>query len=92
MFEFSVNSMVRGYHVYQEVWEVRIGEVLPCLREVRNRHDPYAIAVKDELVIGHLPHKISCIYSIFIRRGSEEHESCEEHEAVELSAYEMYYG
>ena len=87
MFEFSVNSMVRGYHVYQEVWEVRIGEVLPCLREVRNRHDPYhAIAVKDELVIGHLPHKISCIYSIFIRRGSEEHE------AVELSAYEMYYG
>ena len=83
MFEFSVNSMVRGYHVYQEVWEVRIGEVLPCLREVGNRHDPYAIAVKDELVIGHLPHKISCIYS---RRGSEEHE------AVELSAYEMYYG
>ena len=55
--------------------------------EVGNRHDPYAIAVKkDELVIGHLPHKISCICSIFIRRGNEEHE------AVELSAYEMYYG
>ena len=32
MFEFSVNSMVRGYDVYQEVWEVRIGEVLPCVR------------------------------------------------------------
>ena len=62
-------------------------------REVDNRHDPYAIAVKkDELVIGHLPHKISCICFIFIRRGSEEQESCEEHEAVELSAYEMYYG
>ena len=72
MFEFSVNSMVRGYHVYQEVWEVRIGEVLPCVREVGNRHDPYAIAVKkDELVVGHLPRKISCICSIFIRRGGK---------------------
>ena len=71
MFEFNVNSMVRGYHVYQEVWEVLIGEVLSCVREAGNRHDPYAIAVKkDKLVIGHLPCKISCICSIFIlRRG-----------------------
>ena len=50
----------------------RIGEVLPCVREVGNRHDPYVIAVKkDELVVGHLPHKISCICSIFIRRGGK---------------------
>jgi len=88
MFEFSVNSMVRGYYyVYQEVWEVHISEVLPCVREVGNLHDPYAITVKKaELVIGHLPHKMSCICSIFIWRESEQHE------AVELSAYEMYYG
>ena len=59
-----------------------IGEVLPL--EVGNRHDPYAVTVKkDELVVGHLPRKISCICSIFIRRGEQE--------AVELSAYEMYY-
>ena len=64
--------MVRGYHVYQEVWEVCIGEILPCIREVGNRHDPYAIAVKkDDIVVGHLPRKISCICSIFIRRGGE---------------------
>ena len=68
MFAFSVNSMVRDYHVYQEVWEVHIGEILPCVREVGNRHDPYAIAVKkDELVVGHLPCKISYTCSIFIR-------------------------
>ena len=48
MFEFSVNSMVRGYHVYQEVWEVHISEVLPCVREVGNHHDPYVIAVKKD--------------------------------------------
>ena len=63
MFEFSVNSMVRGYHVYQEVWEVHIDEVLPCVKEAGNRHYPYAITVKkDELVVGHLPCKISCIF------------------------------
>ena len=64
--------MVRGYHVYQEVWEVCIGEILPCIREVGNRHDPYAIAVKkDDIVVGHLPRKIYGICSIFIRRGGE---------------------
>ena len=68
MFAFSVNSMVRDYHVYQEVWEVHIGEILPCVREVGNRHDPYAITVKkDKLVVGHLPCKISYTCSIFIR-------------------------
>ena len=48
MFEFTVSAMVRGYHVYQGVWEVCIGEILPCIREVGNRHDPYAIAVKKD--------------------------------------------
>ena len=38
------------------------------VREVGNRHDPYAIAVKkDGLVVGHLPCKISYTCSIFIR-------------------------
>ena len=70
--EFTVSAMVRGYHVYQEVREVCIGEILPCIREVGNRHDPYVTAVKkDEIVVGYLSHKISCICSIFIRQGGE---------------------
>ena len=35
----------KRYHVYQDVWEVSIGEILPYTREVGNGHDPYAIAV-----------------------------------------------
>ena len=74
MYEFTVNAMVRGYHVYQDVWEVNIGEILPCTREIGNRHDPYAVAVwKDGIVVGHVPRKISCICSVFIRRGGEIH-------------------
>ena len=26
----SVSAMIRGYHVYQEVWKVCVGEILPC--------------------------------------------------------------
>ena len=33
---YVVNVMVRGYLVYQEVWEVRVGEILSLIREVDN--------------------------------------------------------
>ena len=68
MFEFTVNVMVRGYHVYQDLWEVNIDKILPCTREVGNCHDPYTITVqKDETVVGHLPHKISYkLYALFL--------------------------
>ena len=44
-FAFSIEAMVRGYHVYQSVWEAVSGEVLECSWEIGNRGDPYAIAV-----------------------------------------------
>ena len=69
-FEFSVQSMIRGYHVYQDEWDAVIGEVLHCRRESGNWHDPYALAtISDGRVVGHVPRKISPICAIFIRRG-----------------------
>ena len=74
-FTFSIEAMVRGYHVYQSVWEAVNGEVLECSREIGNRSDPYAVAVTKSsretggtVTVGHIPRKIS-ICSIFIRRG-----------------------
>ena len=62
--------MVRGYHVYRDVWAASIGELLPCEREAGNASDRYAVAVmKDFAVVGHVPRKISTICSIFLRRG-----------------------
>ena len=68
--------MVRGYHVYQSVWEAVNGEVLECSWEIGNRSDPYAVAVTKSsgetggtVTVGHIPRKISSICSIFIRRG-----------------------
>ena len=37
--------MVRGYHVYKDVWDAVVGDELQCIRETSNRHDPFAVAV-----------------------------------------------
>ena len=68
---FEVESCIRGYHVYGASWTPVIGEVLQCSRELGNREDPYAVAVHSTSnnTVGHVPRKISCICSLFIRRG-----------------------
>ena len=36
---------VRGYHVYKDVWEAGVGEVLICEREPDNASDRYAVGM-----------------------------------------------
>ena len=47
MSTYTVETIVRGYHVYLAVWEAVFGQVLPCqLQQERgNEYDPYAEAV-----------------------------------------------
>ena len=66
----EIECCIRGYHVYQDVWEAAIDEELVCRPERSNGHDRYAVAVmKNDLVVGHLPSKFSRLYTLFIRRG-----------------------
>ena len=46
MEDLSRLSCVRGYHIYQDVWDAAIGEILTCEREPSNSQDRYAIAVR----------------------------------------------
>ena len=40
--EFNIEAMVRGYHIYQSVWDAAVdGKVLNCYREVGNTRNPY---------------------------------------------------
>ena len=65
---------IRGYHVYQAIWTAAIGEVLPCVRELTNIEDRYAVAVqRNGITVGHLPKKVSRICSLFLRRGGYIH-------------------
>jgi len=45
MASFEIEAMVRGYHIYKDVWSALIDEEFPCKREDGNRFDPFAVAV-----------------------------------------------
>ena len=69
---FRVDSMVRRYHVYNNIWDARsdIGEELGCKREPGNQEDTHVVAItKEDVTVGHVTRAISPICSIFIRRG-----------------------
>ena len=60
---FSIESVIRGYHKYKDVWVAVVGELL-CTREPTNREDRFAVAVpKDSNIVGHVPNK----YSLLLR-------------------------
>ena len=51
-----MESCVRGYHAYKDIWETSVGEELPCQRVIGNRADPFAVAViKSGQTVGHIP-------------------------------------
>ena len=72
MASFEIEAMVRGYHIYKDMWSVVIDHEFPCKREDGNRFDPFAVAVCNG-DIGHVPRKISSVCSLYIRRGGEIH-------------------
>ena len=57
---FSIDSAVRGFHVYKDIWNPEIGEVLLCEQEFGNLHDPYAVSVvrEDNVMVGHVPRRL----------------------------------
>ena len=36
MERFSIDSCVRGYHVYNDIWEASVSEELPCHHDYRS--------------------------------------------------------
>ena len=64
---FEKESIIHGYHEYKEIWEAAICEELDCRREPSNSVDQHAVAVTNSgIVVGHLPKKLSRIYSLSI--------------------------
>ena len=56
MESYSIDSVIRGYHIYKDIWPAPIGEILSCERESFNPSDPYAVAtLHGGVVVGHVP-------------------------------------
>ena len=65
----TIESCVRGHHIYKAIWDPFEGEELVCHKEENNSHDPYAVAVmKGDSIVGHVPRKISAACLLFLEK------------------------
>ena len=72
---YLYKSDIRGHHVYKAVWNPVLGEVhCPALEE-GNEHDRFAICVKRDEIIGHIPRELSREVWHFLRHGGRS--ACE---------------
>ena len=71
-YKTEVISIIRGHHVYMEVWNVAIGEVLDAAsddREEAKEYNEYAVGVyKKDLLVGHIPIEFSSLCYHFINQ------------------------
>ena len=69
---FTSVSAVHGYHVYQDVFTLSIGEKLFAKREFNSTIDKQAVkVVKGDETVGHLPRKFSRIVWYFLACSGE---------------------
>ena len=68
------SAVVRGFHIYSDVWSPHKNEELVCLFEANNLLDMFAIQTcrKDwEKIVGHLPREISRPTKCLIDKGAK---------------------
>lgn len=66
----EIESFVRGYHSYMDVWEPRVGEVLALEREPHNVVDQLAVSVvRSGQIVGHVPFNLAPVFSHFLKRS-----------------------
>ena len=50
------SSVIRGHHIYKEVWEPIHGQILQCARETSNMFGPFAVSIiNNGKILGHVP-------------------------------------
>ena len=69
-YKTEVTSIIRGHHVYKEVWDAAIGEMLEAAsigREEAKEYDKYAVGLyKKDILVRHIPIEISSLCFYFI--------------------------
>ena len=71
-YKTEATSIIRGHHVYQEVWDATIGEMLEAAtndREETKEYDKYVFGLyKKDILVGHIPIEISSLCFHFIHQ------------------------
>jgi len=69
--ELQIDSYIRGYHAYMDIWTPVLNEELILKREPTNERDRNAVAVlKEEALVGHVPFNLAPFISAFLRRDT----------------------
>ena len=70
---FEFTAAIRGYHVYQKIWQPELNETLVCIYERRNEFDAFSVKTVravDNATFGHLPREISRPTKYLLDRGA----------------------
>lgn len=80
-FEHTIESCVRGFHVYKDVWTPTLHERLQTRQDLGNTKDQYAVAVcksdgstaapTSPRTVGHVPREFSRLFWYFLEKGGE---------------------
>ena len=74
-YKTEVTSLIRGHHIYKEVWDAAIGDTLEAAsddREEAKEYDKYSVGFyKKDLLVGHIPMEISSLCFHFINQDPE---------------------
>ena len=66
---YILDSFVRGFHVYMDIWDPKVGDGDILLEpEETNEHDEFTLAVLSEgRTVGHVPRNFSKTMKLFMR-------------------------
>ena len=59
---FEFTATIRGFHIYQKVWQPGLNDTLVCIHEGGNEFDAFSVktvCADDNAIVGHLPREIS---------------------------------
>ena len=67
--QYDLDSFVRGYHAYMDIWTPKVGDENFCLKsENENQHGKFALAiVLEERIVGYVPKNLSKIFHQFMK-------------------------
>ena len=50
------SSVIRGHHIYKEVWELIHSQILQCKKESSNTFGPFVVSIMNDCkIVGHIP-------------------------------------
>ena len=65
----EIDSFIRGFHEYRDVWQPVVGESLILKKEPTNNKDRLAVCVQKEgQIVGHVPRNLAPLFFHFLTR------------------------